>query len=233
MSVRQNERGLSLIEITIVLLAMSIITAGVAPVAARVIDRTRLSRAVEDAEAIKAAVVMFVTDLGGAGFTGFTITGASAGTTTRMLVSDGDIPRELGTGGDALWQAVVDNTGGTVDFLGRHLITNNPRGSAANAYPTAGTDQWRGAYLGGPIDADPWGNRYAVNTRWMKDAPRTNDVFVLSAGPDEQIDTPFAVNGIVPGDDDIIAVIYRDAGASTPDAGFGRCTPGDTVPPCG
>ena len=229
----RTEHGLSLIEITIVLLAMSIITAGVAPVAARVIDRTRLSRAVEDSEAIKTAVVMFVTDLGGAGFTGFTVTGTSGGTTVRMLVGDGDIPRELGAGGDALWQATVDNTGGTVDFLERHLITNNPRGSAANDYPNTGSDQWRGAYLDGPIDADPWGNRYAVNTRWMKDAPRSNDVFVLSAGPDEQIDTPFAVNGIVPGDDDIIAVIFRDPGLSTPDAGFGRCTPGDTVPPCG
>ena len=33
------------------------------------------------------------------------------------------------------------------------------------------------------------------------------DVFVLSAGPDEEIDTAYAVDGVVPGDDDLIRVV--------------------------
>jgi len=84
------------------------------------------------------------------------------------------------------------------------------------AYTTGGGAPWRGAYISAPIDSDPWGNRYAVNVLYLRTAPTSNDVFVLSAGPDEEIDTAFTVNGVVPGDDDIIAVIRRDPGRTVP-----------------
>jgi hypothetical protein len=41
-------------------------------------------------------------------------------------------------------------------------------------------------------------------------------VFVLSAGPDEEIDTQFTINGATPGGDDIINVVRRDAGLTVP-----------------
>jgi hypothetical protein len=37
------------------------------------------------------------------------------------------------------------------------------------------------------------------------------DVFVLSAGPDEEIDTKSAQDGVVPGDDDFIYVVSSNA----------------------
>ena len=102
-----------------------------------------------------------------------------------------------------------------VDFLERHLVTNTPAGGA---YSTVAA--WKGAYLSAPVEPDPWGNRYAVNTQFLKATnPATltsNDVFVLSAGPDEQIDTVFTKNGITPGDDDIINVVRRDLNATVP-----------------
>ena len=33
------------------------------------------------------------------------------------------------------------------------------------------------------------------------------DIFVMSAGPDEEVDTPFEIDGVVPGDDDLIRVV--------------------------
>jgi hypothetical protein len=100
-----------------------------------------------------------------------------------------------------------------VDFLERHLVTNAPGGSGA--YTTAGATPWKGAYLNGPIDGDPWGNRYAVNVLYLN-STTTNDVFVLSSGPDEEADSLFSVNGAQPDDDDIMSVIRRDLGESVP-----------------
>lgn len=86
---------------------------------------------------------------------------------------------------------------------------------------------WRGAYLRSPVDPDPWGNRYAVNVAFLDPSP-TNllsnitpgfgvadyarlDVFVLSAGPDEEIDTKSAQDGAVAGDDDFIYLVSAHA----------------------
>lgn len=89
---------------------------------------------------------------------------------------------------------------------------------------------WRGPYLRSPVNPDPWGYRYAVNVFFLEvnsswllsmpggitgsftpaDIPRL-DVFVLSAGPDREIDTPVAQDGAVPGDDDIIHIVSPNA----------------------
>ncbi len=211
-SSRRAEAGVTLVEITVVLSVVAILAAAAAPVAKRTVDRSRQSRALTDAQGIRTAVLNFLTDM--PGYTGFTINGAAAGTTVRMLVSDGDTP-ELGAGAGE-WDDPVDNVGGLTDFMERHLVVNDPRGLGTSPYPTSGASTWRGAYLTGPVDPDPWGNRYASNVRWLKDTPRSNDVIVLSCGPNEAIDTQFTVNGIMPGDDDIIVVVRRDIGVSVP-----------------
>lgn len=208
-----GEHGISLIEATVVLAIAAILAGAAAPVASRTLDRARLTRAVDDTKAIKAAITNFITEF--TGFVPFTTTGLAGGVTIQMLVGDGDTPRTLGPGGSALWDDVVNTAAGVrVDFLERHLVTNTPGG--AGAYTTAGANPWRGSYINGPIDPDPWGNRYAVNVLYLRTAPTSNDVFVLSTGPDEEIDTAFTVNGVVPGDDDIISVIRRDPGRTVP-----------------
>ena len=59
-------------------------------------------------------------------------------------------------------------------------------------------------------------DRYAVNVLFLDpgadsgtfdEAGYIFDVFVLSAGPDEEVDTPFSIDGVAPGDDDIIRVV--------------------------
>ncbi len=136
---------------------------------------------------------------------GFTVNGAVNGTEVQLLVTDGDTPRELLGSGSNLWQRSVDNTTGVVDFLERHLVTNNPRGDSANDYPTNGGNRWRGAYLTAPIDPDPWGNRYAVNSDYLDS--NGNDVVVLSAGRNEVIETAWGANPLAAGGDDLIQLV--------------------------
>jgi type II secretory pathway pseudopilin PulG len=237
-----SDRGMSLIEVTIMLVVISILTGAMAPSVTRTVQQARLTRVTTDETAIKTAVTNFLTDTG---LTGFAINGAGGGATPETLVSDGDIPvctvPDSGcgsaVGSTTEWRNVVDNTGGLTDFLERHLVTNNPRGASGNAYAIAG---WKGSYLNGPIRPDPWGNRYAVNVKWLRTnfscAARTGgDVFVLSAGPDEQISTPYRFDwsstahaaacaaatalstaGAFPSGDDIIAIIRRDGTGTVP-----------------
>ena len=151
----------------------------------------------------------------------------------QMLVSDGDTPD--GDSDTRAWERPVD--GQIVDTLANHLVQNTPGNARAARYRTPqdlftgapsvrfafdsqmGANArfaWRGPYLSPPVRPDPWGNRYAVNVQFLDPvsgssgaefAGRTGDVFVLSAGPDEQLDTPFEVDGVVPGDDDLVRVI--------------------------
>lgn len=204
-----SERGITLVEATIVLLVMAVLIAAAAPITSRTVDRSKLTKAFNDTKAINTAINNFLTEF--TAFTPFTITGTAIGSTVQMLVSDGDIP-DLGTG-DASWTNVVNTASAPfVDFLERHLVTNTPGGTGAYA---VGSPGWRGAYINAPIDPDPWGNRYAVNVLFLRSST-ANDVFVLSAGPDERIDTPFTVNGAVPKGDDITSVVRRDVGGTVP-----------------
>lgn len=224
MARRVSEAGITLIEATIVLTVIAILAAAAAPVTARALDRARLARALTDMQALKTAMTnMFAaTDL--SAYTGFTHNGLAAGTTITMLVGDGDAPIENSLAGDdngavagavMRWANPVSAGAPIIDYFERHLVTNTPIGGGS--YPVAGAGTtWRGAYINAPLDPDPWGNRYMANTKWLRDAPTVNDTFILSVGPDEQIDTLFEKNGITPGDDDLIVVFRRDATGTTP-----------------
>ena len=210
-----SDRGVTLAEVTVVLLVVSVLAGVAAPSAKRAIDRAKLARVVTDESAIKTAITNFLSDF--TAFTPFTSNGTTTGSVTvETIVSDGDISRDTCSGTScASWQALVTNNTatGTVDFIERQLVTNTPEGGATG-YAT-GSPGWRGAYLNAPIDPDPWGNRYAVNVKFLR-TDTTKDVIVLSAGPDEVIDTAYDKDGITPGGDDIISVVRRDVGLTTP-----------------
>ncbi len=206
-----SQRGFSLVEATIVLAVIAVLTGAAAPSVSRTLAQGRLARAHTDVQAIRTAVHNVLTEH--TLFVPFTSTGAFDGDAIELLVSDGDIP--FTSIGATNWDDPVVCCAGSVDvaFLEAHLVNNAGLGAAGSYSVAAGG--WRGAYINAPIDPDPWGNRYAVNTEYLK-STTTNDVFVLSAGPDEDIDTPFTFNGARPGDDDIIAVVRRDDGVPAP-----------------
>jgi len=202
-----SARGVTIIEATIVLAVAAILVAFAVPAASRSLDSVRLTRAMTDEDAIATAIDNFITENS---FVPFTASGLSGGTVVQMLVSDGDIPTELTGVGSASWTTAVN--GSTVDFLERHLVTNNPGGTGAYA---TGATGWRGAYINAPLDPDPWGNRYAVNVLYLK-STTLNDVFVYSAGPNETIQTEFTKDGVAPRDDDLTSVVRRDPGKTVP-----------------
>ena len=202
MTTLRAQRGLTLIEVTLMLTVSTALVAALLPTMTATVRHGEFARAMADMTAITNQVLQaYAVDMGQIP----TINGSPAGTLVEILVSDGDIPSEVSVTGSAEWQRPVDNAGGLVDFLERHLVTNNPRGNPANAYVTTDGTPWRGAYLTAPIDPDPWGNRYAINSEWAVGG--AEDVVIYSAGPDEQIDSPYAADGLTAGDDDLVLLI--------------------------
>ncbi len=255
----RSARGLSLVEATIILATVSILSAILAPTISGYIDQARIARAREDVRVIGDAINTFIDDNGEKVFLQDGV-GAAAlnppanrrdngGTSYRvnLLVSDGDVPTgAAGVTDVAFWLQAVSAT--FVQTLSDHLIENQPNDTTANRYrnpndvTTASTGgnidfartessgfnapyAWRGAYLKSPVNADPWGNRYAVNVGFLDPSPTIAianistavanyprmDVFVISAGGDEEIDTTPEQDGAVPGDDDIIYVVSSNA----------------------
>jgi type II secretory pathway pseudopilin PulG len=258
-----TRHGWSLIELTIILVVLSVLCAILVPVIDRYVRNAKVVRAREDVSAIGSSIWMFIEDTAnsyflrdgspnpalGASRLGGSAPDQSTANRVEMLVSDGDIP-ELGRDGDYRWALRVNFT--DIDFLEYHLVTNRPGNFEANAYRTptdlgkGATDfpsdpmfardesggfnsefAWRGPYITAPVDPDPWGNRYAVNARYLDPQASSGnttsedgtglgngyeqDVVVLSAGPDEEIDTDFNIDGITPGDDDILVTISSNS----------------------
>jgi type II secretory pathway pseudopilin PulG len=190
-----RERGLSLLEVTFMMTLLAVLAAAMAPTVAATVRNARTTRAMLDAQQIRDAINNFK----GNGFTTFTNNGTQlALNQVEFLYSDGDIPE---AGSSTLWRNTTANS--VNDFLEEHLITNSFNG--VFAYSTLVAPVWRGAYLDGPVDPDPWGNRYAVNVIYL--GPNVNDVVVISAGPDEAVDTPATGNPLTSGDDDIVLLI--------------------------
>jgi hypothetical protein len=194
--------GITLFEVALMLTATSALVAALMPTLTATIRHAEIANANTAMANIRDTVLAcFQTDMVQIP----TINGTAAGALVEIMVSDGDIPRQVSGTGSAEWQRPVDNIGGLVDFLERHIVTNNPRGNAANAYSTVDATPWRGAYMSAPIDPDPWGNRYALNSEWA--AGGAEDVVVFSSGPDEEIDSAYAANGLTAGDDDLVLLV--------------------------
>ena len=198
----RTARGMTMLEVALLLTATSALAAALMPTLTATIRHAEIATATAAMTDIETQIWAMLNDVN---FNSFTITGTAGGTHVEILVSNGDIPREVSATGNVAWQRPVDNATGLVDFLERHLVTNNPRNNVANDYPTAGLTPWRGAYMTSPIDPDPWGNRYAVNVEFLTGG--AEDVVVFSAGPDEQIDSVYSQNGLAAGDDDLIVLV--------------------------
>jgi type II secretory pathway pseudopilin PulG len=255
---RGGERGVSLVEATVVMAVFALLAAVLAPSVGGYIDAARQTRAREDVQVIATAMRDFMADnaelqflIDGTGAVSGGVIGPPGrgdGNRINLLVSDGDIPElSAAAAADTLWTTAINFT--TVDTFSNHLIENTADEIAANRYrnprdvtttgnglgvdfarPSSGGFNapyaWRGSYLRGPVDPDPWGNRYAANVVFLDpavgvavagipgvavaDYPRM-DVFVASAGPDEEVDTRIAQDGAVPGDDDFIFVVSSHA----------------------
>ena len=192
-----SERGLSLFEVMLMLIMSTALLAGLAPTVSGVLQDARATRAATDMQTIKLAIDAYKAN----GFTIFTNNGTQLVVNqVQYLYSDGDVPN---AGTAATWRNTTANN--VNDFLEEHLVSNLFNGGSSYPVPPGANPRWRGTYLNAPIDADPWGNRYAVNVRYL--GVSGNDVVVYSAGPDENTDTTDTAAAWAPVDDDLFFLV--------------------------
>jgi Tfp pilus assembly protein PilE len=231
---RKNSKGFTLVEVTIILLVLVILSGILLPTIERFIDLARYVKVKEDLGMIAAIIELWKVD-NCSRF--FKVCGSSsnqsADNRVDLLVSAvspapgvPDTGVFVPSGGDAPWLALytaAPSPGLNVDTMENQLVTNTPMGNPAWAYPLPGVSPascgWRGAYISGPLGADPWGTRYMANVAFLGPpgarllgAPSAAafsqmDVFVISAGPDKSVQTPFLVDGVISQGDDLIALV--------------------------
>ena len=181
------DAGLSLVEATIILMVLAVLTAVIAPSAAGFVRDAQVTAARADVDAIGAALQRLMRDTGetmllvsgtptGAGF------GPSRAVANRvtMAVSDGTVPTaSVARAALTNWHSTNGSPAAAiVTTLAAHLTTNSAgyrdlsgMSTTTNFEPSTGATYnsefgWRGAYVTttGP---DPWATRYAVNTEFL------------------------------------------------------------------
>jgi type II secretory pathway pseudopilin PulG len=252
---RRQEAGLSLVEVTIILLVLSALTAVVAPSIATYSNDARQVAAKSDVEAIGSAIIQLLRDTGSrclrlAG-ANTTLTDCTLTNRVDLLVSAGPLPRAIdlaqapditlpdaqsATNATVNWQYVGGANAPTQQDLLEDQFTENDNATPYPAASFAGGGGprmklgWRGAYLNGPILADPWNARYQANTMFLTVATNATDavvpidqtteglretgwnrdVLVMSAGINGVVETSFggtATAGVAAGGDDVIYVV--------------------------
>ena len=237
---------MSLIEATIILMILFLLTAVMSPAIGDYVEDARHTKGKEDVEAIGISISRLQRDIGSclkidasAGCTmtnrvdilrsnGPDVVAADLGTTAATAFdSTGDITSALN------WDD--DQTAGIGDTMDNQFVMNTPNyATPAETTPSGYTKSgpqaglgWRGAYLSGPIGADPWGKVYLVNSVFLvvaSDATDgtaegdrrggwSRDTVAISAGPNGLFDTPFGGSanfGTAVSGDDLLYVLRGD-----------------------
>jgi Tfp pilus assembly protein PilE len=238
-----SERGLSLVEVTIILMVLSALTAMMAPSASSYIESARGTKAKADIEAIGSAIDQVLRNTGlsclskngtscanvaNTGRVELLVSGTVVGDNEPVVVTASFVaPASTASGLNLNWAggtSEVDDT--RRDTVERQLVTNGagytaPNFSQSNLVVGVG---WRGPYINGPADVDPWGYSYQANTVFLNVATDATDgttagtrrggwvnpVMVLSAGSNGVVQTSFGVAGTAgatPVGDDIVYVL--------------------------
>lgn len=201
MSKVAQDKGFTLVEVSIILLVLVILSSIMLPQLGGFNRLARYVRVKEDLGAICSALKAMLDDVGEGAF--YEDPGYSRPPDRTwgigLLVGDGDIPAGPGRrhrgggghGGKAKWTlpvydefSVKTDGGGlevyfVVDTIGNHLIGNAPLGDAGNRWRTPldmehgfnSMFAWRGPYINDTIAPDPWGNRYMANVFAMYNPP--------------------------------------------------------------
>ena len=230
-----SERGMSLVDATIIVMVLAVLTSVLAPSLGDYVNDARQVKATGDVEALSLSVARLLRDTG----LPFPVRAAGAAPALTsanrvdLMVSDGAAPTvTAGTGVPAsaanyIISAAVEwnddpATNTEVELATDHLVTN------ANAYATVSSPAasgprpalgWRGGYLANSTGPDPWGVRYACTTVWLNPGSdvtvpaskgTNHDAYCLSAGADGNVDTDIessANGGVAVLGDDIIFII--------------------------
>ncbi len=197
---------LTLVEMTIILSVISILTTVLVPTVMSHIAQSRILRAQQDVKTIGDSIVRLYQDTGYVPKTADCIDGAPGRQAVDMLVSEGGIPALPHNPANlTAW------TAGTTDLLSNHLVNNVPGYRLKADAMSLG---WNGPYVTTAPAADPWGNRYMTNVTFLEatagvfdsDGRLKSAVLVVSAGPNGTIETAFdqPLTDVATGGDDIV-----------------------------
>ena len=200
-------RGFTLIELTVVLAVIVTLALILTPSITNFISDSRVARTRTDTQTVASSIVQFYKDNGF--FPQWSLANAGGPGTNAskvdLLVSPGNVPA---VPAPTTWSS------GTTDNLADQLMTNAPTYTLKSATAQFG---WNGPYLSSTIGADAWNNRYAVNVGLIDatlgtqtaDGNTKSAVWVISAGPNGQLETAYAqplTAAFVGGDDIAIRV---------------------------
>ena len=173
--------GFSLTEVVVAVAILAVLAGGMTPLVFNQIEKARRTRAMREISILSEAVMTFREDVK-------TFPDRRNGQPAQLgyLVTSGSLPGGLGR-----W-------GGPSGRVADHLLDNTPAGAT---YPVAGIAAWRGPYLVDDFE-DPWGRAYVLSVAGMRGTPGVRG-WVLSAGPDGQLDTDDGANQLAAGSDDL------------------------------
>jgi Tfp pilus assembly protein PilE len=235
-----NERGLSLVEVTIILMVMAVLTAVVAPAAGSYIEGARHVKAKVDIEAIGGAIeqVLHSTGLPCLSLNGTSCANAVTGQ-VELLVSGSAVGSNEPTVSTAAFTAPASAASSTSlnwaggasevadarrDVMDDQFVTNAPAYPSVSFTAAGGPRPgvgWRGPYLSGPLDVDPWGYAYQASTLFLSVASNaadgtgagqlrggwTSNVVVISGGSNGVIQTAFGSGTTTAVGDDVVYVV--------------------------
>ena len=208
----RSARGLSLIEVTVMLVVLVALVGAIVPVVGDSITSARLVRARNDLSQLAVALASFQRDVGPFAFDGSRMREAQAMGSLKIvdvLISDGELPEvaeavplesraparflapPVAPGRAALTRWVSMPATDNCDL---HLRVNGRSYVEGSGGPGTG---WNGPYISKPITGDPWGHAYLINTGFLRGFPPRSGwctdcaVYAISAGPNGVLETPF------------------------------------------
>lgn len=226
---------MTIIETTVILSVLFILAGVMSPIVSESITTARAVKAKSDASMIAMGLVNFQKDLGADALSmGGAATTAQTLHLADVLATAGSQPSvedaEEGMSGAALSLFARPDEGKGKDagkgaqrrkwletateMLDDHLVSNRRGYRFRNPGEYGG---WNGPYLSAELKGDPWGNQYLINAAFLGGAGSATDrhgnrrkaVFVVSAGSNGVIETPFeqSITDARPYGDDIVVRI--------------------------
>jgi hypothetical protein len=184
---------MSLVEATIILMVLFLLTAVLSPAIGDYIEDARHTKGKEDVEAIGITINRLQRDIGACLKEDATL-GCTEQNRVDILRSNGPDVAAADLGTSAVVYADVDVLGGTInwdddqdanvgDTLDSQFVLNTPNyDTPAESTPTGYTKSgpqaglgWRGAYMSAPIGTDPWGKVYLASTVFLVVASDSTD----------------------------------------------------------
>ena len=183
----RNE-GFTLIEVTVLVAAIGILVGLFASSAGGLLTEARVLRTRDEVEEIGTAIASFYADNGFFPRTEDVINGRPGTEIVGVLISDAPLAGSTEAG--SWW---VESR---LDLMAAHLSTNVRGYTSRSPVSRRG---WHGPYLAESIREDAWGHAYLVNVFYLDPRPVVQEidgtplgaVFVLSAGPNGVIETPY------------------------------------------